>query len=190
MSDLTFQIHGGDSKEVQALKQLAERELKALIADTVLYAEAAIVQKIDEYEAVDKGRLKGSITSKTAFSSGDSATKIRPGGLEAVVGTNVQYAIPVHDGYTRTLKGRKVRSAYGVHRGKFTQARVRQAERNSKRQGSLKISGASYSRDGETGDITMYVQGRPFVRDAIPEIEEHFNREAKIRLGGLGGYRA
>lgn len=163
------------------LLQDAREGMKEVVANTVAFAQVEIADQIDAMDAVDKGRLKGSISGKSegqyAFNPADSATKIADDGLSAVVGTNVEYAIPVHDGYVRHLKGRTVRAAYGVSRGSLSQARLRRAGRNSRYQGSLNISGASYSRS-EQGEIAMIVQGRPFMTAAIPAIEAEMQRAA------------
>lgn len=112
---VTFRINGLDrvGANLARLGPLFVREAHALVAETVLFAEVAIADKIDEVEAVDTGRLKGSISSRTAYNPSDSATRLSArdvGGyarIDAIVGTNVAYAIPVHDGYT-TRSGRKI----------------------------------------------------------------------------------
>ena len=130
---------------------------KELVAETAAFAESAIANKIDEYEAVDTGRLKGSISGKNEggdrdekgrftaptyqFDPEDSAnsfTAKNVGGvaeISAVVGTNVSYAVPVHEGYT-TSTGREI-------------------------------------------------PGRPYAADAVPEIEKFFEGQARDRFGSL-----
>lgn len=164
--------------------EMYRRAAVRAVADTVLFAEVEIADQIDNFEAVDTGRLKGSVSARRAKEPGDSATEILPGGLSAVVGTNVSYAIPVHNGYTRKIKGQSVRAAYGARRGRFTDRRVRSAEKASKRQRNLRISGASYSRSEQEG-ISMHVQGRPFVEAAVPAIEQRFVHNVETLLGGV-----
>lgn len=143
MAEVHFQINGLDRVGVRLaqLGPLFVQQAHALVAETVLYAETAIADKIDEYEAVDTGRLKGSISAKTEFQAGDSAhemTARNVGGIakiEAVVGTNVGYAIPVHEGW-ETSTGKQI-------------------------------------------------EGRPFMEDTIPDVEDLFNRRATERFGSL-----
>lgn len=140
---VNFSLEGVQNlnRQLDRLGPLFMQQARALVAETVLYAEVAIADKIDAFEAVDTGRLKGSISSRTAMVPGDSATQIAVSSYGAdaqvagVVGTNVTYAIPVHEGYT-TRRGRQI-------------------------------------------------AGRPFMRDALPEIEALFEQRARDRFGGL-----
>lgn len=112
---VTFKITGMDlvGAKLARLGPLFVQEAKALVAETVLFGEVAIADKIDEYEAVDTGRMKGSISAKTAFNPSDTATRLSArdvagyARIDAIIGTNVSYAIPVHEGYT-TRSGRKI----------------------------------------------------------------------------------
>lgn len=182
-----FTIRGLDGLEAKLAQLPARYEAAArrAVADTVLFAEVEIADKIDEFEAVDTGRLKGSPSAKRSKQPGDSATAIRPGGLSAVVGTNVPYAIPVHEGYTRQLKGKAVKAAYGVKRGRYTKKRIESATKASKRQANLKISQGTYSRDHE-GSLTLHVAGRPFMAAAVPAIEERFGHAVEEHVGRVG----
>lgn len=140
---VSFKVDGLDIMGVKLarLGPLFVQQAQALVAETVLFAEVAIADKIDEFEAVDSGRLKGSISTKTQFTAGDSATKSSARDVDgiaqlgAVVGTNLRYAIPVHEGFT-TRSGREI-------------------------------------------------EGRPFFEDAIPEIEDLFEKRARDRFGSL-----
>jgi hypothetical protein len=140
---INFDLSGIDdlNRKLDRIGPLFMQQARALVAETVLFAEVAIADKIDEYEAVDTGRLKGSISSKTAMVPGDSATTVSASSYGAnaqvagIVGTNLKYAIPVHEGYT-TRRGRQI-------------------------------------------------AGRPFMRDALPEIESLFEKRARDRFGGL-----
>ena len=134
---IVFAIRGGKALERKLAKLSADmtRGMKAALADTVLFAEVAIADKINEYNAVDTGRLKGSIGAQTAFGPGDTATEIAPDASRTVVGTNVAYAIPVHEGYER--------------------------------------------KDGKR------VVGRPYMADAVPEIEQEYLAAVAEHLGRL-----
>ena len=118
MGDVVCSLDGFDQLDGDLARffREIEGEAKRLIADTVLDAELAIADQINAFDAVDTGRLKGSIDGKSSrgragrpgytFDSRDSLTEIGADGLSAVVGTNLAYAIPVHEGYIRKIKGR------------------------------------------------------------------------------------
>jgi len=175
----------------------ADRAARALILDTVLFAEVTVVNKIDEYHAVATGRLRGSVVgvgprppmkAKGLQSASDTATEIHAPTADdyrATIGTNLEYALPVHEGYTKKLKAKAVRPVYGALRGKLTARRVAGAERSSGRQSGLLVSTASYSRSAQ-GDITIHVAPRPFMADGIPEIADHFKSEAVAIFGQYG----
>lgn len=99
---------------IQAYGAEAEDAIRAVIANTALFAEREIVDQITVFGAVDTGRLKGSIGTtigepgssdpKNPSLPGDSANAIIDNGMTAIVGTNVPYALLVHDGYAKPLK--------------------------------------------------------------------------------------
>lgn len=159
---IVFRLSGGDdlAKAIAKLDRDVTRAVQRAIDDVVLFAESEIVSKFEEgvysKPPVDTGRLLGSITAKTAFRPGDSATNISPDGLSAVVGTNVEYAIPVHEGYTRTLKGRRSRSAFTTRQ-----------------------------RLGTSTRLQRVVPGRPFIADAVPAIEENLAAAIEEELRGI-----
>lgn len=134
---IVFNVSGGDEfrRKLGQVEADLRRRMRAALADTVLFGEVAIADKINEYDAVDTGRLKGSMGAQTAFTPGDTATEIAADGSRAVVGTNLSYAIPVHEGYTR--------------------------------------------KDGRT------VKGRPYMADAVPEIQAHYRQAVEDALRGL-----
>jgi hypothetical protein len=153
------------------LEQEVRRRAEQFIGDAVAFAEREIVHQIsDVYQAVDTGRLMGSITQATQQQSGDTATYVAIDGLSAVVGTNVSYAVPVHEGYTRTLKGKAVKAAYRAGKREF-------------------VSQGTYSRKknkgGET-QLSLHVEGRPFMEAALPAIREHLHQSAEEFFGPLG----
>lgn len=182
----TYEIKGIEAldRKIRGLLPLFERGAQRAVADTALFSEVEIADQIDAMGAVRTGRLKGSMSAKRAKQSDDSATRVLPGGLSAVVGTNVEYAIAVHDGYTRKLKGKTVKAAYGASRGRLTKRRIDLASKASKRQASLKISQGSYSRD-EGGNLTLQVEGRPFMQEAVPAIERRFIASVEEQIGGI-----
>lgn len=129
MADLT--------RRLEAQRPLFEHAARAVVADTLMFSEVAVADHIDRYDAIDTGRLKGSMSASTAFEPKDTAVEMDevsgPDGVSqvrGVVGTNVHYAIPVHEGH-----------------------------------GS--------------------VSGRPYMADAVPEIEAHFERTARDAFGSL-----
>jgi hypothetical protein len=168
MGSTGIEITGGGN--LAALGPLFAREAMALIAETVLFAEVAIADQIDAMHAVDTGRLKASISAKTAFNSKDTATAIDSDGLGAVVGTNIAYAIPVHEGYTRTLRfDTKVKAIKLKKNGELTKESLRRG----------------YSFHEKTGAPVLTVAGRPYVRAAVPDIEAFFQKRARERFGTL-----
>lgn len=176
---LTFHISGGDEldRQLKAAAGEVETAVKRAILDTVLQAEVAIAAKIDEMHAVDTGALKGSIR----HGAQGSATEISSGGLSAVVGTNVGYAIPVHEGYIRKLKkvGKKPKgsSAAARRRKARFEAQEKAGAKRTKGIKNVLLQQAFVSaRDTETGETftALAVRGRPYMREALPEIEEAF----------------
>lgn len=150
---VTFNITGLDqlTRNLAAVAPQLAQAAREVVVDTMLFAEVAIADHIDKHDAIDHGQLKGSITQKNevgrdgksyTFDPKDTAVDLSevhgPGGIsriDGVVGTNVQHAIPVHDGYT-TRGGRPI-------------------------------------------------DGRPFMADALPEIEAHFERTARETIGDV-----
>lgn len=166
---VTYAIGGMDriGLALSRVGPLFVRAAEQLVTETMLFGEVVIADKIREYEAVDTGRLKGSIEGASqgggerdaqgrfkphtyAFDPADSAHKIRKGNawsggsrgvgyahaeIVGIIGTNVRYAIPVHEGY-RTRSGRQI-------------------------------------------------PGRPYMADSIPTIEEHLQRRAHDVFGGI-----
>lgn len=122
---INIDIHGIDqlNRSIRQLGPLFTRTARAVVVDTMLFAEMAIADHIDRYDAIDTGRLKGSITQRNelgddgksyTFDPKDTAADLQeiegPDGIDhirGVVGTNVHYAIPVHEGYT-TSTGRHI----------------------------------------------------------------------------------
>lgn len=108
---------------IQAFGAQAEDAMREIIADVALFAEFEIVNQITVMDVVDTGRLKGSIGTtigapgssdpKNPSLPGDSANAILDNGMTAIVGTNVPYALAVHDGHTRALKSGGVRVVSG-----------------------------------------------------------------------------
>lgn len=130
------------NRNIAAMRPLFVQAARATVADAMLFSEVAIADHIDRYDAIDTGRLKGSIAAHTAFEPKDTAADLREirgaegvERVEGVVGTNVHYAIPVHEGYT-TSTGR-------------------------------------------------HIDGRPFMADAVPEIETHLEKTAREMFGSL-----
>ena len=133
---------------IQAFGAQAEDAMREVIANTALFAELEIVNQITTMDVVDTGRLKGSIgTSIGAPGSsdprnpslaGDSANAITDNGLTAIVGTNVSYALAVHDGYARGLKSGGVRVVPGRP---FMEAAVPAIEREYERIATQVLNG-------------------------------------------------
>lgn len=150
---VTFNLSGLDqvTRNLAAVAPQLAQAAKAAVVDTMGFAEVAIADHIDKHDAIDHGQLKGSITQKDevgrdgksyTFDPKDTAADLSevngPGGvsrIDGVVGTNVQHAIPVHEGYT-TRRGR-------------------------------------------------HIDGRPFMADALPEIEAHFEKTAREMIGDV-----
>lgn len=143
MADLT--------RRLEAQRPLFEQAARTVVADALSFSEVAIADHIDKHDAIDTGRLKSSISQKDeqgrdgqiwTFRPKDTAVEMdevhEAGGVSqvrGVVGTNVHYAIPVHEGYT-TSTGR-------------------------------------------------HIDGRPYMADAVPEIEAHLERTARETFGSL-----
>lgn len=187
-----------------------EARARMLVARTVTEAIGEIVHQIDDvYHAVDTGRLRGSFTLAVGA---DSASGID--NFTGVVGTNVHYAIPVHEGWTRVIK-HAPKDHYGVRGGKLKRkekARLLKTARGESKdahdvirrgpyagktkmeqaQDRLRISRGAYSY-GETYNVAtrqperrIRVEGRPFVEAALPAIREKFHQYTLDLFGPLG----
>ena len=71
------------------IKMRLRNELRRTGRISSLYLERSIVQKIDSMNKVDRGDLRKSITH---------AVKTLPNGVRCNIGTNLEYAIYVHEG--------------------------------------------------------------------------------------------
>ncbi len=99
-------------RKMAEIAQRANERITATLVGTALAAEGIIADHIDDLDVVDTGRLKASFASGYTVEGsqegdkigGSEAYALSSDGLSAYVGTNVEYAVPVHDGYSREKK--------------------------------------------------------------------------------------
>ena len=133
-----------------ALKQLLESKSGAVAQDLDRRARAVQNQAI-RLCPVNEGRLRGSISREIA---------VEPNGLTARVGTNVEYAMFVHEG--TGLYGPRGRYIVPV-KGDF----LKWAATNNSGTGRRRYKGGK-TQAYVYAKRSRGVRGRPFLRDALP----------------------
>lgn len=192
MARIVFEIGGLDRilRDLEEFEREVAAKARELVVDTTLHGEKIIADEISELHVVDTGRLLGSFTGQSSrrytYNPADTVAIYSPDGLQAVVGTNVEYAVAVHEGYSRRLVRRHRKTLSKSERKIVRAGELLRARLRAQKTGGVQLVGrgtfsvAYFGEQTDTGEqvVTHQVTGRPFMANAIPKIQDYFLERA------------